>query len=153
MKRTRRILVVRPGSRVDVYGTECVREMMKVKREEMNREANKIGRRVHDVIADGDVLDHSPESLERSIVSGPRVINTLSSRTEGQWAGPDGISRSMFMYYLEPNRAGSHGTSGVGVIIVLGVCYVLLITCWSAGGDAEGAPRAERCHPHYVGGY
>jgi hypothetical protein len=30
---------------------------MKVKREEMSREANKIGRRVRDVIADGDVLD------------------------------------------------------------------------------------------------
>jgi hypothetical protein len=80
---------------------------------------NKIGRRVRDVIADGDVLDRSLESLERSIVSGPRVINTLSSGTEGQWAGPDGLSRSMFMYYPEPNRAGSHGTSGVGVVIVL----------------------------------
>jgi hypothetical protein len=54
--------------------------------------ANKIGRRVRDVIADGDVLDRSPESLERSIVSGPRVINILSSGTEGQWAGPDGLS-------------------------------------------------------------
>jgi hypothetical protein len=32
---------------------ECVREMMKVKREEINREANKIGCRVRDVIADG----------------------------------------------------------------------------------------------------
>jgi hypothetical protein len=31
--------------------------------------------------------------------------------------------------------------------------YVSLITCWSAGGDAEGASRAERCHPHYAGGY
>jgi hypothetical protein len=57
----------------------------------MNREVNKIGRRVRDVIADGDVLDRSLESLERSIVSGPRVINTLSSGTEGQWAGPDGL--------------------------------------------------------------
>jgi hypothetical protein len=57
--------------------------MMKVKREEMNREANKIGCRVRDVIADGDVLDCGLESLERSIVSGPRVINTLSSGTEG----------------------------------------------------------------------
>jgi hypothetical protein len=55
-------------------------------------EANKIGRRVRDVIADGDVLDRGPESLERSIVSGPRVINTLSSGTEGRWAGPDGLS-------------------------------------------------------------
>jgi hypothetical protein len=36
MKQTRRILVVRPGSRVDVYVTEWVREMMKVKHEEMN---------------------------------------------------------------------------------------------------------------------
>ena len=43
----------------------------------------RIGSRVCDVIADGDVLDHGPESLERSIVSGPRVINTLSSRTKG----------------------------------------------------------------------
>jgi hypothetical protein len=80
---------------------------------------NKIGRRVRDVIADGDVLDHSLESLERSIVSGPRVINTFSSGTEGQWAGPDGLSQSMFMYYPEPNKAGSHGTSGVGFVIVL----------------------------------
>jgi hypothetical protein len=32
---------------------------MKVKHVEMNREANKIGRRVRDVIADGDVLDRS----------------------------------------------------------------------------------------------
>jgi hypothetical protein len=79
MKRTRRILVAHPGSRVDIYGTEWVREMMKVKREE----ANKIGRRVCDVIADGDVLDRGLEALERSIVSGPRVINTLSSGTEG----------------------------------------------------------------------
>jgi hypothetical protein len=62
---------------------------MKVKREEW--EANKIGRRVRDVIADGDVLDLGLESLERSIVPGPRVINTLSSGTEGQWAGPDGL--------------------------------------------------------------
>jgi hypothetical protein len=53
---------------------------------------NKIGRRVCDVIADGDMLDRGLESLERSIVSGPRVINTLSSGTEGQWAGPDGLS-------------------------------------------------------------
>jgi hypothetical protein len=59
----------------------------------------------------------------------------------------------MFMYYPEPNRAGSHGTSGVGVVIVLDVRYVLLIICWSAESDAEGAPRAERCHPHYAGGY
>jgi hypothetical protein len=89
MKRTRRILVARPGSRVDVYVTEWVREMMKnVKK----WEANKIGRRVRDVIADGDVLDRSLESLERSIVSGPRVINTLSSGTEGRWAGLDGLS-------------------------------------------------------------
>ena len=53
---------------------------------------SEIGSRVRDVIADGDVLDRSLESLERSIVSGPRVINTLSSGTEGQWAGPDGLS-------------------------------------------------------------
>jgi hypothetical protein len=36
MKQTRQILVMRPGSRVDVYVTEWVREMMKVKCEEMN---------------------------------------------------------------------------------------------------------------------
>jgi hypothetical protein len=66
--------------------------MMKVKYEEMNEEVNKIGRRVRDVIADGDVLDRDLESLECSIVSGPRVINTLSSGTEGRWAGPDGLS-------------------------------------------------------------
>jgi hypothetical protein len=65
---------------------------MKVKPEEMNKEASGIGRRVCDVIAEGDVLDRSLESLERSIISGPRVINTLSSGTEGQWAGPDGLS-------------------------------------------------------------
>jgi hypothetical protein len=44
---------------------------------------NKIRRKVRNVIADGDVLDHSLESLEHSIVLGPRVINTLSSGTEG----------------------------------------------------------------------
>jgi hypothetical protein len=85
------------------------------------------------------VLDHSLESLERSIISGPRVINTLSSGTEGQWAGPDGLSQSMFMYYPEPNRAGSHGTSGVRVVIVFVCRYVSLITCWSADVDAVGA--------------
>jgi hypothetical protein len=45
----------------------------------------------------------------------------------------------MFMYYPEPSRAGSHGTSGVGVVIVLVVCYVLLITCCSADVNAVGA--------------
>jgi hypothetical protein len=45
----------------------------------------------------------------------------------------------MFMNYPEPSRAGSHGTSGVGVIIVLVVRYVSLITCWSADVDAVGA--------------
>jgi hypothetical protein len=45
----------------------------------------------------------------------------------------------MFMNYLEPNRAGSHGTSGVGVVIVLVVRYVSLITCWSADVDVVGA--------------
>jgi hypothetical protein len=43
------------------------------------------------------------------------------------------------MNYPEPNRAGSHGTSGVGIVIVLSVRYVLLITCWSAEDDAVGA--------------
>jgi hypothetical protein len=33
--------------------------------------------------ADGDVPDQSLELSKRSIVSGPRVINTLSSGTEG----------------------------------------------------------------------
>jgi hypothetical protein len=42
----------------------------------------------------------------------------------------------MFMYYPEPSRAGSHGTSGMGVVIVLDVS---LITCWSAKDDAVGA--------------
>jgi hypothetical protein len=37
--------------------TEWVREMMKVKPEEMKWKANKIGRRVCDVITNGDVLD------------------------------------------------------------------------------------------------
>jgi hypothetical protein len=36
MKQTRRILVAHPGSRVDAYVTQWVREMMKVKQEEMN---------------------------------------------------------------------------------------------------------------------
>ena len=43
------------------------------------------------------------------------------------------------MNYPEPNRAGSHGTSGVGVIIVLNDRYVSLITCCSADDDAVGA--------------
>jgi hypothetical protein len=55
---------------------------MSVKQEENEWKANKIGRRVRNVIADGDMLDRSPESLECSIVSGPRVINTLSSGTD-----------------------------------------------------------------------
>jgi hypothetical protein len=42
----------------------------------------------------------------------------------------------MFMYYPEPNRAGSHGTSGVRVVIVLSVRYVLLITYGSTEDDA-----------------
>jgi hypothetical protein len=33
------------------------------------------------------------------------------------------------MNYPELSRAGSHGTSGVGVVIVLDVRYVSLITC------------------------
>ena len=45
----------------------------------------------------------------------------------------------MFMHYPEPNRAGSHGTSGVGFIIVLSVRYVSLISCGSAEDDAVGA--------------
>jgi hypothetical protein len=45
----------------------------------------------------------------------------------------------MFMYYPGPNRAGSHGTSGVGVVIVLSDRYVSLITCWLADDDAVGA--------------
>jgi hypothetical protein len=57
MKRTGRILVARPGSRVDAYCYRICERMMKVKHEEMNRKANNIGCRVHDVIADGDVLD------------------------------------------------------------------------------------------------
>jgi hypothetical protein len=93
MKQTRWILVARPGSRVDAYVTQWVRETMKVKHEEMNGEENKIGHRVRDVIADGDVLDRGLESLERSIVSGPRVINTLSSGTEGH-----GKVRTAFPY-------------------------------------------------------
>jgi hypothetical protein len=56
---------------------------MKVKHEAVNGDANKIGRRVHDVIADGDVLDRGLRLLERSIASDPRVINTPSSGTEG----------------------------------------------------------------------
>jgi hypothetical protein len=36
MKRTRWILVARPGSRVDVYDIQWVRRMMEVKHKEMN---------------------------------------------------------------------------------------------------------------------
>jgi hypothetical protein len=57
MKRTGWTLVTHPGSRVDAYVTQWVREMMRVKCEEMNREVNMKGRRVCDVISDGDVLD------------------------------------------------------------------------------------------------
>jgi hypothetical protein len=35
MRQTRRILIVRPGSRVDVNAIEWVREMIEVKHEEM----------------------------------------------------------------------------------------------------------------------
>ena len=57
----------------------------------------------------------------------------------------------MFMYYPEPNRAGSHGTSGVGIVIVLSDRYVSLIVCGSANDDAVGArvvlrgPRGVSC--------
>ena len=44
----------------------------------------------------------------------------------------------MFMHYPEPNRAGSHGTSGVEIVIVLNGHYVSLITCCSADDDAVG---------------
>jgi hypothetical protein len=53
------------------------------------------------------------------------------------------------MNYPELSRAGSHGTSGVGVIIVLCVRYVSLITCWSAEVDAVGA-RLTLCGPRGV---
>jgi hypothetical protein len=43
MKRTRRILVARPGSGVDAYVTQWVREMMKVKHEEMNGKRIRLG--------------------------------------------------------------------------------------------------------------
>ena len=55
----------------------------------------------------------------------------------------------MFMYYPEPNRAGSHGTSGVGVVIVLSDCYVSLIVCSSADNYAVGA-RVIFCGPRGV---
>jgi hypothetical protein len=42
------------------------------------------------------------------------------------------------MNYPELNRAGSHGTSGVGVVIVLMFCYMSLITCCLAKDDAVG---------------
>jgi hypothetical protein len=117
---------------------------------------NKIGRRVCDVIADGDVLDCSLESLERSIVSGPRVINTLSSGTEGHGKVQDGLSLSMFMNYPEPNRAGSHGTSGVGVVIVLECSLRVVNYLWvgrrRCRGRSVDAPWAEGCHLHYAGG-
>jgi hypothetical protein len=45
----------------------------------------------------------------------------------------------MFMNYPELIRAGSHGTSGVGVVVVLAVRYVSLITCCSVDVDAVGA--------------
>jgi hypothetical protein len=53
------------------------------------------------------------------------------------------------MNYPEPSRAGSHGTSGVGVVIVLSVHYVSLITCCSAKDDAVGA-RLMLCGPRGV---
>jgi hypothetical protein len=77
MKRTRRILVARPGSRVEYYTNEKKGYANRIK------EVNRIGHRVCDVIADGDALDRGLELSKRSIVSGPRVINTLSSGTEG----------------------------------------------------------------------
>ena len=53
------------------------------------------------------------------------------------------------MNYPEPNKAGSHGTSSVGVVIVLGDRYVSLITCCSAKDDAVGA-RLTLCGPRGV---
>jgi hypothetical protein len=76
-------LVTRPGSRVHVYEETMVKRNDECETWKNGWEANKIGRRVCDIIADGDVLVRSLGSLERSIVSGPRVINTLSSGTEG----------------------------------------------------------------------
>jgi hypothetical protein len=43
------------------------------------------------------------------------------------------------MNYPEPSRAGSHGTSGMGFVIVLIVHYMSLITCRSAEDNAVGA--------------
>jgi hypothetical protein len=48
------------------------------------REANRIGHRVCDVITDGDRLDRSLELIVVPSWSDPRVINTLSSGTEGR---------------------------------------------------------------------
>ena len=53
------------------------------------------------------------------------------------------------MHYPEPNRAGSHGTSGVGVVIVLSNRYVSLIVCCSADDNAVGA-RVVFCRPRGV---
>jgi hypothetical protein len=87
---------VRPGYRVDAYVTEWVREMMKVKCEEMNGEANKIGRRVHDVIADGDMLDCGLDHWNIPLfqVLGLSTPLALEQRADGQvWmAFPDPCS-------------------------------------------------------------
>jgi hypothetical protein len=56
-------------------------------------EVNRIGCRVRDVIADGDTPDQGLELSKCSTVSGPRVINTLSSGTEGH-----GKVRTAFPY-------------------------------------------------------
>jgi hypothetical protein len=53
------------------------------------------------------------------------------------------------MYYPELNRAGSHGTSGMGFVIVLNVRYVSLITCGLAKDDAVGT-RLALCGPRGV---
>ena len=53
------------------------------------------------------------------------------------------------MHYPEPNRAGSHGTSGVGVVIVLSYRYVSLIVLWLGRSDAVGARRM-LCGPRGV---
>jgi hypothetical protein len=56
------------------------------------REANRIGRRVCDVITNGDGLDRSLELITVPLWSDPRVINTLSIRNRGPRVGPDGLS-------------------------------------------------------------
>jgi hypothetical protein len=85
---------VHPGSRVDAYVTEWVRRMMGVKHGETNGEANKIGRRVHDVVADGDVLDRGLGlwNVPSLLILGLSTPLALEQRATGRFGRPFLIS-------------------------------------------------------------